>query len=153
MNKAIEPAIRLKLLADFRYNLRLFLQFSEKAAARFKLQPQQHQLMLQIAGAPRGIEATVGYATTRLGLRHNTVVELSKRCEEAGLIKRRQLEADRRKVVLDLTSKGRRTLEALSDDHARELNELAPRLIKTLSALSTSAKKAAGASSGGDDEG
>jgi DNA-binding MarR family transcriptional regulator len=153
VNNAIEPDIRLRLLADFRYNLRLFLQFSEKAAGRFKLQPQQHQLLLQVAGAPRGVEATVGYVTTRLGLRHNTVVELSKRCEEAGLIRRRQLEADRRKVVLELTAKGRRTLEALSDDHARELNELAPRLIKTLATLSASAKKAAGSASGDDDEG
>jgi hypothetical protein len=38
-------------------------------------------------------------------------------------------------VLLELTPKGLRTLEALSIDHARELNELAPQLIRTLTAI------------------
>jgi GAF domain-containing protein len=42
-------------------------------------------LLLQLAGAPAGVETTVSYAAERLGLRHHTVVELSKRCEDAGL--------------------------------------------------------------------
>ena len=57
------------------------------------------------------------------------------RCEEAGLILRTQDGNDRRCVLLELTPKGLRTLEALSLDHARELNELAPQLIRTLSAI------------------
>jgi DNA-binding MarR family transcriptional regulator len=133
---------RLQLLADFRHHLRLFLQFSEKAAGRFGLQPQQHQLLLQVAGAPVGVRPTIAYATQRLGLRHHTVVELSKRCEEAGLLARKHAEPDRRKVVLELTARGRKILESLSDDHARELNELAPQLIKSLSALSASNRRA-----------
>jgi DNA-binding MarR family transcriptional regulator len=135
--------LRIRLLADFRHQLRLFLQFSEKAAARFELHPQQHQLLLQIAGIPDGGQATVGYATERLGLRHNTVVELSKRSEEAGLLTRKQSADDRRRVILKLTPKGRAILRALSEDHARELNELAPQLIRALSALSSSAQREA----------
>jgi len=133
---------RLQLLADFRHHLRLFLLFSEKAAARFNLQPQQHQLLLQIAGVREGVQASVGYATERLGLRHNTVVELSKRSEKSGLITRQHDAEDRRKVILKLTSRGKRILAALSDDHARELNELAPQLIEALSALGPSSPKA-----------
>jgi DNA-binding MarR family transcriptional regulator len=128
---------RVRLLAEFRYRLRMFLQFSEEAAHRSGLQPQQHQLLLQIAGAPQGAVATVGYAAERLGLRHNTAVELSNRCEEAGLITRRQDDRDRRCVHLELTPKGKETLDVLSMDHARELHELAPRLIQTLGELST----------------
>src|ERR1700731_4122457 len=89
---AYESAVsrnRLQVLADFRHHLRLFLQFSEKAAARFDLQPQQHQLLLQVAGAPDGVHPTIGYAAERLGLRHNAVVGLSKRCAEAGLLTRK----------------------------------------------------------------
>ena len=128
-------ANRLRALADFRHHLRVFLQFSEGAATRSGLQPQQHQLLLQIAGAAQGVDATVGFAAERLGLRHHTVVQLSKRCADAGLVTRKHDKADRRRVVLELTPKGRRILEALSEDHARELNELAPQLIKTLSTL------------------
>jgi DNA-binding MarR family transcriptional regulator len=144
--------LRLQLLADFRHRLRLFLQFSETAAAKFDLQPQQHQLLLQIAGAHSGVQATVGYATERLGLRHNTVVELSKRCEQAGLIARTHDPDDRRRVVLELTTKGRGILDTLSDDHARELNVLAPQLIKALSDLTSSALRASGSSTGGTHE-
>jgi DNA-binding MarR family transcriptional regulator len=147
MNETAKPSMpstcrRVQLLADFRHHLRLFLQFSEEAAGRFELEPQQHQLLLQIAGAPDDVEPTVGYATQRLGLRHHTVVGLSKRCEAVGLLTRKQSEDDRRKVVLELTRKGHRILAALSHDHARELTELAPKLIKTLANLSSSAQKA-----------
>ncbi|MGD0443250.1 MAG: MarR family transcriptional regulator [Edaphobacter sp.] len=126
---------RLQILAEFRHQLRVFLQFSEAAATRSGLQPQQHQLLLQIAGAPEGVAATIGYAAERLGLRHNTAVELSNRCEEAGLITRIQDGTDRRCVVLELTRKGKKVLDALSTDHAHELNELAPQLVRTLTAL------------------
>lgn len=128
---------RLQLLAEFRHQLRLFLTFSETAAHQAGLQPQQHQLLLQIAGVPDGAVTTIGYVADRLGLRHNTVVELSNRCVEAGLVVRKQGGSDRRCVVLEISRAGSEMLEALSIDHARELNELAPRLVKTLTALRT----------------
>jgi DNA-binding MarR family transcriptional regulator len=139
--KASSSRARLQVLAEFRHQLRLFLHFSEAAAAKFDLQPQQHQLLLQIAGRPDGAAATVGYVAERLGLRHNSVVELSMRCEEAGLIQRTTDGNDRRCVLLELTPKGLRTLEALSLDHACELNELAPQLIRTLTTIKAAHNK------------
>ena len=91
--------------------------------------------MLQLAGAPDGVETTVSYAAERLGLRHHTVVELSKRCEEAGLIQRDQDMTDRRCIQLQVTAKGHRVLRVLSEDHERELYELGPRLIGALSLI------------------
>jgi DNA-binding MarR family transcriptional regulator len=129
------PGRTVETLAEFRHQIRLFLQFSETAAHKRGLLPQQHQLLLQVAGAPNTMPATIGYAAERLGLRHNTVVELCNRCEEAGLIVRRQAEVDRRAVLLELSPRGRKELEALSIDHARELNERAPQLIRTLTTL------------------
>ncbi|WP_263355876.1 MarR family winged helix-turn-helix transcriptional regulator [Acidicapsa ligni] len=126
---------RMQTLAEFRYALRQFLHFSEERAAEAGLHPQQHQLLLHIAGAPDGVETTVSYAAERLGLRHHSVVELSKRCEEAGLIARRHDATDKRFVLLQVTPQGRRVLRALSDDHERELSELVPRLIGSLNLI------------------
>jgi DNA-binding MarR family transcriptional regulator len=132
---------QLQKLAEFRHRLRLFLQFSENAAEKLGLQPQQHQLLLQVAGAPVGVPTTIRYAAERLGLRHNTAVELCNRCQEAGLIKRKTAPADRRCVLLELTLSGKRLLDSLSIDHALELNQLAPQLIQTLTELQTRSNK------------
>ncbi len=130
---------RLKNLAEFWYHLRNFLRFSEEAASRCGLQPQQHQLLLQIVGAPKGVVATIAYVAERLGLRHHSVVQLSKRCEEAGLITRTHAEDDRRWVVLQLTVEGQKILDTLSEAHAHELTEFAPLLIRNLIKCSASA--------------
>jgi DNA-binding MarR family transcriptional regulator len=135
------PIAQLRTLAEFRYRLRMFLQFSENAAQKLGLQPQQHQLLLQIAGAPEGTATTVGFAAERLGLRHNTAVELSNRSAEAGLIRRKQGDQDRRRVLLELTAEGKRLLDSLSLEHERELDELAPQLIQTLTELKTLSSK------------
>ena len=125
----------IQALATFRFTLRKFLQFSEEVATRVGLTPQHHQLLLQIAGAPLGTVVSVGYLAERLALRHNSVVELAKRCEEAGLIIRGRNPDNRRHVVLELSSHGHRILHRLSADHTRELNELGPQLIQLLLAL------------------
>jgi len=136
---------RLQTLAEFRYSLRQFLHFSERCSADAGLHPQQHQLLLHVAGAPDGVETTVSYVADRLGLRHHSVVELSKRCEEAGLIHRTHDTSDRRRVVLQVTTQGHRVLRSLSDDHERELNELLPRLVSALKLIRGSGKHSAGA--------
>jgi DNA-binding MarR family transcriptional regulator len=144
---------QLKTLAEFRHRLRLFLQFSENAAQKLGLQPQQHQLLLQIAGAPDDTATTVGYVAERLGLRHNTAVELCNRCQEAGLIKRKPGGTDRRFVLLAVTHKGKRLLQSLSIDHAQELDQLAPQLIRTLTELRAVSGKPEKRVSGANNEG
>jgi DNA-binding MarR family transcriptional regulator len=132
---------RLQVLADFRHHLRKFLQFSEAAAGKFNLHPQQHQLLLQIAGAPNDVETTIGYASARLGITHHAAVALSQRCEEADLLSRIQGKSDKRTVILAMTAHGHKILEALSEDHEQELKELAPQLIENLLRVSASARK------------
>lgn len=122
----------IRELAEFRFRLRKFLHFSEEAATRVGLTPQQHQLLLQIAGAPKGTVTSVGYLAQRLTLRHHSVVELGNRCEEAGLIVRGDDPDNRRHVVLKLTVGGHRVLRRLSADHTRELKELGPQLVAAL---------------------
>ena len=130
--KDSDSQLLIKTLAEFRYELRQFLHFSERAALEEGLQPQQHQLLLQVAGAPEGEAVTIAYAAGRLGLRHHSVVELVDRSEREGLLVRTADTVDRRRVILEVTRKGELVLDRLAGDHARELKEMAPRLAKTL---------------------
>jgi DNA-binding MarR family transcriptional regulator len=122
----------LRTLAEFRFELRRFLQFSEAAAIGAGLHPQQHQLLLQVAGAAPGTDVTIAYVAERLGLKHNSAVELVDRSESTGLLLRSADAIDRRRTILRVSRKGQQVLERLSNDHARELNERAPRLAKAL---------------------
>jgi DNA-binding MarR family transcriptional regulator len=122
----------LSTLAEFRFELRQFLLFSEGASLEAGLQPQQHQLLLQVAGAAEGTAVTIAYAASRLGLKHNSTVELVDRSEREELIERKTDKDDKRRAILHLTRKGRHVLHKLSADHARELNEMAPRLVRAL---------------------
>ena len=129
---ASSPDPLLRTLADFRYELRRFVHFSEAAAQAAGLQPQQHQLLLQVAGAPESTAVTIAYAAERLGLRHNSTVELVDRSSREGLLIRKTDPQDRRRAILHLTHKGRQVLSQLAGEHARELNELGPRLERAL---------------------
>jgi DNA-binding MarR family transcriptional regulator len=136
-----DPDFLLRTLAEFRFELRRFLQFSESAALEVGLHPQQHQLLLHVSGAPEGAAVTITYAAERLGIKHNSAVELVNRSQREGLLNRRTDSGDRRRAVLQTTRKGRQLLDRLSRDHARELNELAPRLVKALKQISMHAKR------------
>ncbi len=126
------PDSLLRTLAEFRYELRRFLHFSECAALESGLQPKQHQLLLQVAGAPESTAVTIAYAAERLGLKHNSTVELVDRSEREGLLARTVDTDDRRRTILRVTRKGKAVLGRLVGNHARELNELAPRLAQAL---------------------
>ncbi|HYX50470.1 MAG TPA: helix-turn-helix domain-containing protein, partial [Ktedonobacteraceae bacterium] len=69
-------------LAEFRYQLRRFLRFSEQAARAAGLEPQQHQLLLALKGLPEGRKATIGALAERLQLTHHSTVELVDRLVE-----------------------------------------------------------------------
>lgn len=134
-----DPDHLIRTLADFRFELRRFLHFSEGAALNAGLQPQQHQLLLQVAGASENTAVTIAYAAERLGLKHNSAVELVDRSEREGLLERTADAHDKRRAILRLTRKGKVVLGRLAGDHAKELIELAPRLTKALKHISFNA--------------
>jgi DNA-binding MarR family transcriptional regulator len=138
--RTASPDLLLKTLADFRFELRCFLHFSECAALEAGLQPQQHQLLLQVAGAGLDMPVTIAYAAKRLGLKHNSTVELVDRSEREGLLARTIDAEDKRRAILRITRKGKQVLDRLASDHARELNELAPRLTQALNEISFNAQ-------------
>jgi len=146
-SKAPDPQLLLRTLAEIRYELRQFLHFSESAAVKAGLQPQQHQLLLQVAGAPKGEAVTIAYAAKRLSLRHHSVVELVNRSEREELLVRTDDARDQRRAILQVTRKGELVLDRLADDHARELNDLLPRLVKALKRVREYAQDPAGTNS------
>jgi len=121
-----------RALADFRHQLRTFLLASEDAAQEAGLHPQQHQLLLAVAGVSQEISPSIAYVAERLGLKHNSAVELVDRCQWQGLIQRKADPQDRRRVCLKITSRGQKILDRLSQVHLRELYSRAPYLIGAL---------------------
>ena len=124
-----------RALAEFRYQLRRFLRFSEEAARSVGLEPQQHQLLLALKGLPAGRAATVGELAERLQIQHHSTVELINRMAEHELLQRSRDENDQRRVNISLTAKGDEVLRRLSLLHQEELRTTGPALVRTLMAL------------------
>lgn len=120
------PPIKLRKadyekLAHFRYQLRLFLRFSEEVTRKKGVTVLQYQLMLQIRGFPGREWATMGELAERLQAKQHGVVSLVSRCEAAGLVRRSASEIDKRRVEVRLTESGSRCLEELASLHRTEL--------------------------------
>jgi DNA-binding MarR family transcriptional regulator len=110
-----------RALANFRYELRRFLRYSEQVARMQGLTPLQYQLLLQIKGFPGRQRATIGELAERLQAKHHGVVALATRCEKLGLVRRQAGRRDRRVVYLVLTAQGNRMLSSLARRHRDEL--------------------------------
>ncbi|HZS77916.1 MAG TPA: helix-turn-helix domain-containing protein [Ktedonobacteraceae bacterium] len=122
-------------LAEFRYQLRRFLHFSEQVARAAGIEPQQHQLLLAIKGLPEGRTASVGELADRLQIQHHSAVELINRTVERGLIERNRDENDQRRVLISLTPFGDEILSKLSLLHRIELRTTGPALVQALLSL------------------
>ena len=114
----------LQTLADFRYQLRRFLRFTERMASEAGLTPLQYQLLLQVAGWPNGDGPTVGDLAERLQAAQHGVVALVTRCEQAGLVERRTGVSDRRRVYVCLTRTGEKAVQRVASAAWRELSSL-----------------------------
>lgn len=111
-------------LAHFRHKLRKFLRFSEDAARACGITPQQHQLMLGIAGFTGDGSASISEIADFLQEKHNSVVGLVDRAEQSGLVQRAAHAEDRRIVVVSLTERGEEILRTLSLLHHEEVRRL-----------------------------
>ncbi|MBR0914014.1 MarR family winged helix-turn-helix transcriptional regulator [Bradyrhizobium japonicum] len=127
-------------LAQFRYQLRTFLAFSETAAQNAGLTPQQHQALLAIKGLAAPDGASVGDIARFLLIRHHTAVELVDRMAKLKLIGREADPQDARRVLVRLTAKGEQKLRSLSRIHLDELGAAAPALAKILRSFRAKAR-------------
>jgi DNA-binding MarR family transcriptional regulator len=123
-------------LADFRHALRKFLRFSEMAATRAGLTSQHYQAMLVLRGCPEDKRVTINDLAQQLLIKHNSAVELVDRLARERLVVRKPSSADRRKVELRLTSRGRQVLAKLAAMHRTELHRIGPVLKRFFGELS-----------------
>ena len=121
-----------RAMAEFRYQIRRFLRFSERTARDSGLEPQQYQLMLAVKGLPDGERPRIGDIAERLQIQHHSTVELVDRLAKRNLVRRRRSEQDRREVFLELTPKGDRLLQELALHHRSEIREMGPSLVTAL---------------------
>jgi DNA-binding MarR family transcriptional regulator len=129
-------------LAEFRYQIRKFLHFSEQAVQAAGLERGQYQLMLAIKGIPDGVRPRIRELADRMQIQHHSTVELINRLEAGGFVRRERAQDDRREVLLALTPKGDRVLEELALHHHEELSEAAPSLVAALRRLMREEKDA-----------
>ncbi len=122
-------------LADFRFLLRNFHAFSEEAARKAGLAPQQHQALLAVKGFPGDAPPSMGELAQRLGIRHHSAVGLGDRLTLAGWLRRTTDSEDARRVDLTLTRAGEAKIAALTSAHRDELRRLAPMLRQLLAHL------------------
>lgn len=136
----------IETLAQFRYALRQFLRFSERAAREAGISPQQHQLLLTIKGMRNRNWANVAEIAERLQVSHHAAVALVTRAQNLRLVKRVQGKEDRRTVQVSLTPKGEDLIDRLSELHHEELGQLSQILLKQLQGITPpGAKKRSGA--------
>jgi len=122
-------------LAEFRYQIRRFLAFSERAARAHGLDAQQHQLLLALKGLPAGTAPTIGALADRLHIRHHSAVGLIDRLDQKGLVVRETDAADRRRVLVRISAHGEAVLHKLTHLHQEELSSAGPLLLETLRTL------------------
>jgi DNA-binding MarR family transcriptional regulator len=109
-------------LAQFRYELRKFLAFSESAARKEGLTPQQHQALLAIKGFSRDNPLSVGDLAKYLLIQNHSALELVDRMTKLGLLRRAADPDDGRRILVRLSAEGERRLQRLSTTHLEELN-------------------------------
>jgi DNA-binding MarR family transcriptional regulator len=119
-------------LAEFRYQIRKYLHFSEQDVQAAGLERGQYQLMLAIKGMPEGVRPRIRELANRMQIQHHSAVELINRLEAGGFVDRERAQDDRREVLLALTTKGERVLAELALHHHEELRSAAPSLVAAL---------------------
>jgi DNA-binding MarR family transcriptional regulator len=119
-------------LAEFRYQIRRFLHFSERAVNDAGMERGQYQMMLAIKGMPAGVRPLIRALADQMQIRHHSAVEMINRLEAGGFVRRTRAEKDRREVLLVLTPKGEKVLSELALHHREELRSAGPELVAAL---------------------
>jgi DNA-binding MarR family transcriptional regulator len=124
-----------RALAEFRYQIRLFLSFSEAAARNAGIEPAQHQLLLALKGLPADRRPNISALAERLCVKHHTAVALVDHLVERGFVRRQASEADRREVIVALTRTGEALLRRLSALHRKQLESVGADLVQALQTI------------------
>jgi len=117
-----------EVLAAFRYKLREFLAYSEKASAAVGLTQQQYQALLAMRAHAGPEPLTISDLANQMLIKHHSAVGMVNRLEQQGMVRREEAPTDRRKVAIRLTDAGARVFQKLASMHIGELRRIAPDL-------------------------
>lgn len=137
------PLTSYEALAEFRYQIRRFLHFSEQMANEAGIKPQQHQLLLLVKGMPPNRKTTISELAERLQIQHHSTVELVDRLVERGFVARQRDTEDQRRVIVRLTDRGEEMLQRLSMIVLAEMRQTGPTLVQSLGRLIEQEKRGA----------
>ena len=118
-------------LAEFRYQLRAFLAFSDANAKNAGLTSQQYQALLTIKGLSGRRPMFVGEIARFLLIKHHTAVELVDRMSKSGLLQRTVDADDNRRVLVTLTKQGQLRLQKVATINFKHLRSSSLALLKT----------------------
>jgi DNA-binding MarR family transcriptional regulator len=121
-----------RALAEFRYHIGRYLDFSDQAARAAGIEPGQYQLLVAIRGLPESVEPIVGALAQQLRRHHHSTVELINRAESNDLVRRSRVGT---RVLVRLTRKGERILTEAVEERLEELRVAGPLLVKALQQL------------------
>ncbi|MET4213964.1 MarR family transcriptional regulator [Bradyrhizobium sp. LA2.1] len=126
-----------RALAEFRLQLRRFLEFSEANTRKNNLTSQQYQALLTIKGLSRpDYHMSVGELADFLLVKNHTAVGLVDRMVKIGLLKRFRDSGDGRRILVMLTHKGERHLSNVAELNWAELRSRRLALAKVLKSFS-----------------
>ena len=114
-------SVDYEALAQFRYRLRVFLEFADTNARKVGLTSQQYQALLTIKGLSGETPMFVGELAGFLLIKHHTAVELVGRMVRLGLLQRTVDANDNRRVLVTLTKKGNLLLRKVAAVNFRHL--------------------------------
>ncbi len=137
----VVSAAGYRALAEFRFQIRRFLNLSDQAARQAGLEPQQYVCLLALRGLPGGKEATILTLAERLQVRHHSAGELIDRLARRGLVRRARGKQDRRQVLIHLTARGERLLERLARKRLAELRTTGPAVLRALDSVIAATRK------------
>jgi DNA-binding MarR family transcriptional regulator len=120
-DKKTNGAVDYEALAQFRYRLRIFLEFADTNARKVGLTSQQYQALLTIKGLSGETPMFVGELAGFLLIKHHTAVELVGRMVRLGLLQRTVDASDNRRVLVTLTKKGNLLLRKVAAVNFRHL--------------------------------
>jgi len=111
------------------------LSESDNAARRVGLEPQQYLLLLMVRGLPQDAKPTVRVLAERLGLKHNSTVELINRMESRGYVRRKRSREDRRCILVTLLPQGEKLLEQVVRQRITQVRAGGVELVDAMTAI------------------
>lgn len=133
MTKESLSEIEYEALANLRYRIRKFRQFSAEAASGLGLSPLEHQALLAIKGFGIGGEMSVSCLAEKLFLMPTAATELAEVLNARGFLT--IVTKPKRCIVVRLTDQAEELLRRLTPAHLYEIREMAPELMEALRAL------------------